>query len=544
MGEKTKIQWCDSTWNPWRGCHKVSPGCDNCYMHRDQRRYGRDPSVVVRSKTTFYDPHKWKEGRLIFVCSWSDFFIEEADRWRNDAWGMIRLERQHIYEILTKRPERIVDNVPPDWPLPNVWLGVTVEDREHGLPRMDILREIPSVVRFISCEPFLEDLGEVNLKGIDWVIVGGESGPKARKMEADWVRNLRDQCVRAGVSFFFKQWGEFNQEGERVGKKKAGRVLDGREWNEMPYENVSDRLAERMISPLPALQRRASGEQDTRPLRIALPDNSTKHDPGGRRDTADFLELADVCPWGYSPRAKEYFPKLHRYPGLRFPMMRFQDMPALAARGGIEAFIAPGVFVVEAIERGVQGIEHVLELPYASVDLAMLTEREAPFSSISELVSSVNPPIRCVSDLPFLARKVFLRHEDYIKRFGTLAPVIEAHGKIVTDGCEAVRISVPTSSPERLVGEGLYHCAFVTGKNGDVFKRCYVKEIRTMRSYSMAFFCRTGVRGDPVLAAYLDWYVGRLQVAKKSWESRPRLGMGEGLGGTYFDDVIEMMYDF
>ena len=157
----------------------------------------------------------------------------------------------------------------------------------------------------------------------------------------------------------------------------------------------------------------------------------------------------------------------------------------------------------------------------------------------------MNPPIRCVSDVPFLARKVFQRHENYIKRFGTLPPVIEAHERMVTDGCEAVRISVPASSPERLVGEGFYHCAFVTGKNGDVFKRCYVKEIKTMGSYSMAFFCRTGVRGDRVWAAYLDWYVRKLKLAGRRWEEVSQSkGIDKALGGTYFDDVIEMMYDF
>lgn len=235
MGERSRIEWCGATWNPWRGCHKISPGCIGCYMYREQRRYGRDPTVVMRSKTTFYDPLKWREGRLIFTCSWSDFFIDEADAWRGEAWDVIRETPRHTYQILTKRPHRIVDCLPDDWPLSNVWLGISVEDRGSGFPRVEILRETPAVVRFISAEPLLEDLGRINLDGLEWVIIGGESGPKARRMKPEWARHLRDQSIEANIPVFFKQWGEFDAHGERVGKKKAGRVLDGREWNEMPF---------------------------------------------------------------------------------------------------------------------------------------------------------------------------------------------------------------------------------------------------------------------------------------------------------------------
>jgi len=203
-------------------------------MYREQRRYGRDPTVVVASKTTFNDPLKWKDGRRIFTCSWSDFFIEEADPWRARAWDIISQTPRHVYQILTKRPERIADHLPRDWPLPNVWLGVTVENRRHGLPRMDILRKIPARLRFFSAEPLLEDLGLLDLKGFDWAIIGGESGPKARRMHPDWARHIRDQCIAANVPVFFKQWGEFDPSGNRVGRKKAGRVLDGREWNDVP----------------------------------------------------------------------------------------------------------------------------------------------------------------------------------------------------------------------------------------------------------------------------------------------------------------------
>jgi protein gp37 len=239
MAKDSKIEWCESTQNFWYGCKKISPGCAHCYAYRDMPRYGLDPSKVVRSKTTFYNPLKWNKGRLIFACSWSDFFIKEADAWRAEAWHVIRVTPHHIYQILTKRPERIASHLPFDWPLPNVWLGVSVEDRSYGIPRIDILREIPAVVRFISAEPLLEDLGPINLQGIDWVIIAGESGPKSRRMDPEWARNIRDQCIAKKIPVFFKQWGEFNEHGNRVGKKNAGRILDGREWNDMPLKGNS-----------------------------------------------------------------------------------------------------------------------------------------------------------------------------------------------------------------------------------------------------------------------------------------------------------------
>lgn len=255
MSEITGIEWTDSTWNPWHGCHKISPGCKNCYMFTDKKRYGQDPNVVSRSKTKFTEPLKWKEPRKIFTCSWSDWFIEEADAWRDEAWDVIR-RTPHTYQILTKRIERAAGRVPQPF-LPNVWLGVSVEDRARKF-RIDILRQIPAAVRFLSLEPLLEDLGTLDLRGIHWVIAGGESGPGARPMPPDWVRSIRDQCLAAGVPLFFKQWGEFHflpkaladrnkhtdvpvGDGShhrmfKVGKRSAGRLLDGREWNEMPKE--------------------------------------------------------------------------------------------------------------------------------------------------------------------------------------------------------------------------------------------------------------------------------------------------------------------
>lgn len=280
MSGKSKIEWTEATWNPWHGCHKVSPGCKNCYMFREKKQYGQNPDVVVRSKTTFSAPLKWKEPKLIFTCSWSDWFIEEADAWRDEAYDIIRATPRHTYQILTKRIERAAGRLPDNPPLPNVWLGVSVESRAYKY-RIDLLHQTPAAIRFLSLEPLLEDLGELDLGGIDWVIVGGESGPGARPMHPEWVRSIQRQCAAAGVAFFFKQWGNFRPLGcadiesgdydddlvisaderatirvwpdgrvddgaevpgerlgawfmERVSKKKAGRVLDGRTWDEMP----------------------------------------------------------------------------------------------------------------------------------------------------------------------------------------------------------------------------------------------------------------------------------------------------------------------
>lgn len=229
MAETTGIEWTDATWNPWYGCRKVSPGCRGCYAERGMSRYGRDFAVVTRSKTTFNQPLQWSEPALVFTCSWSDFLIEDADGWRNDAWNVIRQTPQHTYQILTKRPHRIADHVPADWPFDSVWLGTSVENCRQGLPRIDFLRAVPARVRFLSIEPLLERIpaSQLNLDGIRWVIVGGESGPAARAMEADWVREIRDLCVARHVPLFFKQWGGHTP-------KAGGRELDGVTWSQFP----------------------------------------------------------------------------------------------------------------------------------------------------------------------------------------------------------------------------------------------------------------------------------------------------------------------
>lgn len=228
MGDKTAIEWTDKTWNPWRGCIKVSTGCKHCYMYRDQMRYGRNPKQVVRSKTTFRDPLKWDKPALVFTCSLSDFFIEDADNWRDEAWAIIRDTPQLTYQILTKRPENVRARLPRDWEngYPNVWLGVSAEDQRNADRRVPVLLSIPARVRFVSAEPLLAPIdfepyfawtdyddyyGNTDYPGVDWVIVGGESGPhqrdpkSRRPMEMEWARAIRDQCVEFGVPFFFKQ---------------------------------------------------------------------------------------------------------------------------------------------------------------------------------------------------------------------------------------------------------------------------------------------------------------------------------------------------
>lgn len=238
MSSKTGIEWTEATWNPWMGCTKVSAGCDNCYMFTEQRRYGHDPEVVRRSKTKFSDPLKWKEPKVIFTCSWSDWFHKDADPWRDEAWEIIRQTPQHTYQILTKRPGRILRHLPADWGegYPNVWLGTSVED-EGAEYRIGHLLNAPARIRFLSCEPLLGrvDVSPLRIqhyvpdRQIHWVIVGGESGPNSRPMDLEWVREIRDNCALSGVAFFLKQLGGFP---DKRGHDKA--LLDGKRYTEMP----------------------------------------------------------------------------------------------------------------------------------------------------------------------------------------------------------------------------------------------------------------------------------------------------------------------
>lgn len=241
MGEKTEITWTDATWNPWQGCHRISSGCKNCYMYRDKERYGQNPNVVVRSKPqTFNAPLKWREPKLVFTCSWSDFFIRDADEWRQDAWDIIRQTPHLTYQILTKRPQRVSQStLPPDWGdgWDNVWLGVTVESLFY-LHRVAYLAEVPAKLRFVSYEPAIERVdfsGYLAAGWVDWIISGGESGTNHRPANIEWFRRVRDDCKKYNVPFFHKQHGG----SKKIDGTWGGYLLDGTEWKQFPEERTN-----------------------------------------------------------------------------------------------------------------------------------------------------------------------------------------------------------------------------------------------------------------------------------------------------------------
>lgn len=230
----TKIEWTEATWNPVTGCSKVSPGCLNCYAERMAKRLQamghsnyRDGFAVRTHDHMLKLPTTWSKSHMVFVNSMGDLFHEEVpDEFILSVFKVMESTPRHTYQLLTKRGARLTEVAPLlPWPR-NVWMGVTIEDNEW-LSRVDQLRKIQSAVRFLSVEPLLGPLPNLGLDGIDWVIVGGESGPRARPMKTDWVFDIRDKCIEAGVPFFFKQWGG-------VRKKVAGRKLENRTWNEMP----------------------------------------------------------------------------------------------------------------------------------------------------------------------------------------------------------------------------------------------------------------------------------------------------------------------
>ncbi len=245
MGQDSAIQWTGSTWNPWHGCKKVSAGCKFCYMYRDKIKFGQDPSKVVRSKGKFNEPLKWIEPTIIFTCSWSDWFIDEADDWREDAWEIVKQTPQHTYQILTKRSERIEDHLPFHWGegWDNVWLGVSVEDNNQT-SRIRDLQRAPAKVRFLSVEPLLEDVDLGDLHGIHWVIVGGESGNdngdyRYRPCELLWIANVIDQCREQGVPVFVKQMGTHLQKQLQMKERHGGNIDEFPEYlkiREFPIE--------------------------------------------------------------------------------------------------------------------------------------------------------------------------------------------------------------------------------------------------------------------------------------------------------------------
>lgn len=227
MGRMTTIAWCDATWNPWHGCRRVSAGCEHCYRFRDKARYGQDATQVQRSKTRFRAPRRWPEPRRIFTCSWSDFFLHEADAWRPEAWEVIRQTPQHTYLILTKRPRRMRHCLPPDWGTgyPNVWLGVSIEDAHAQARRLPVLQQVPAAQRFLSLEPLLEPLAPLDLTGIAWVMVGEESGHAYRPMAHAWVWPILEACQQHAVAFFFKQ-----SAASKPGTGTALQHADGTSW--------------------------------------------------------------------------------------------------------------------------------------------------------------------------------------------------------------------------------------------------------------------------------------------------------------------------
>jgi len=234
MPGATKIEWTEVTWNPVTGCTKVSAGCRNCYAERMARRLEAmgNPHYSNGFKPTVHPdaleaPLSWKKSRMVFVNSMSDLFHEDVPSgFLVEVFEVMARAHWHVFQVLTKRAERLAALNPSlPWPT-NVWTGVTVEASDY-LDRIDCLRMTGAHIKFLSLEPLLGPLPELDLKDIDWVIVGGESGPGARPMKPQWVRSIRDQCFRASVPFFFKQWGG-------VFRKRAGRTLDGRTWDEMP----------------------------------------------------------------------------------------------------------------------------------------------------------------------------------------------------------------------------------------------------------------------------------------------------------------------
>lgn len=251
MAAGTGIEWTEITWNPTTGCDKVTPGCDNCYALALSKRlkamgsakYQTDGNPITSGPgfgislhpSSLEQPFRWRGNKTVFVNSMSDLFHARVPlQYIAQVFDVIARTPQHTYQVLTKRSSRLPKIAHKlDWP-DNLWLGVSVEDADHAY-RITDLQTVPAALRFLSCEPLLGPLTDMDLNGIGWVITGGESGPNARPIEATWVRDIRDQCVQAGVPFFHKQWGGRTP-------KARGRVLDGSTWSEMPTRAVGERM--------------------------------------------------------------------------------------------------------------------------------------------------------------------------------------------------------------------------------------------------------------------------------------------------------------
>lgn len=249
MATKTRIEWSEYSWNPVTGCDKVSPGCAHCYAETFAERWRGIPGHPYEQgfdlrlwPQRLEQPLKWKRPRMIFVNSMSDLFHEQIPAsYVQDVFEVMGHAHWHTFQILTKRHQRLVELAPSlPWHA-NVWMGVSIENRRF-VHRADYLREVPAAVRFISAEPLLGPLERLELEGIDWLIAGGESGPKHRRCDAAWIRDLRDRCAASSVAFFFKQWGG------RTPKAK-GRELDGRTWDSMPEADTRRLL--KYVEPVP-----------------------------------------------------------------------------------------------------------------------------------------------------------------------------------------------------------------------------------------------------------------------------------------------------
>jgi protein gp37 len=247
MSSKTTIEWTDATWNPVTGCTKVSAGCDNCYAARFSERFRGVPGhpfqagfdLTLRPERLL-QPFLWKKPRMIFVNSMSDLFHKEVPRsYISRVFDTMENANWHVYQVLTKRSSllrKFLDQRYQSRKAPlHIWLGVSVED-QHALPRISHLRSSNAAIRFLSIEPLIGPVGKLDLNEIDWVILGGESGPGARPVKSEWVVDVRDQCVRAKVPFFFKQWGGRSPSAQ-------GRLLDGREWNQFPTIGAASNAA-------------------------------------------------------------------------------------------------------------------------------------------------------------------------------------------------------------------------------------------------------------------------------------------------------------
>jgi len=243
----SRIEWTEQTWNPAVGCTKISAGCKNCYAETMAKRLkamgtpGYENGFALQIlPERLEDPVKRKKPTVYFVNSMSDLFHEKIpDAYIEQVFEVIARTPHHTYQILTKRGARMARFFKTRTVPENAWLGVSVENRKHGVPRIDHLRRVPAKIRFLSVEPLLEDVGELDLTDIHWVIVGGESGPKARPMKEEWADSIRTQCEEQQVAFFFKQWGGWGADGKRRAKHANGRLLNGRTWDEMPAGTAS-----------------------------------------------------------------------------------------------------------------------------------------------------------------------------------------------------------------------------------------------------------------------------------------------------------------